>query len=300
MSRYLLFVIVALSACRPPESDAGLDAGAETDAGPDYPDPRTDLVPPVGSDSTLDIATWNIENYPATPSTPAVVADLIASMDLDLVAVQEIASVEAFDELVARLPDHEGVLSTHAYSNGTYQKVGFIYRADRLTLSEPTLLFADMGYEFPRPPLQVVATAGDLDFVLVTLHLKAGRDFEDRDRREAAMIALADHLAAAGDPDVIALGDFNEVVTTGDGLAVFDPFLADPSGWQLHTEALAADGKFSFVPGQVILDHVLTSPSLADELTAPQQVIPPLHVQLVNYESGVSDHLPVVVSAPIF
>lgn len=305
MSPYppLLAALAALTwGCGNPRSAGEADAGPELD-GASYPEPRTDLVPRVGSDAALDVATWNIENFPRDAATPALVADLIASMDLDLIAVQEIASVEAFDELVARLPDHEGALSTHTYADGTFQKVGFIYRAGLVTVSPPQLLFTDMGYEFPRPPMQVVATADDgvhpvVDFVLVTVHLKAGRGFEDRDRREAAMVLLANHLAAAADQDIVALGDFNEVVTTSEGLAIFDPFLTGT--YELQTDDLAAEGKFSFVPSHAILDHVITSAALAGELAGGDTQIPPLHVQLINYEQSVSDHLPVVVSMPIF
>src|SRR5690606_42157527 len=104
-------------------TDAG---GAGGDAASDaawYEPPRTDLVAPVGSGATVDIATWNIENFPADESTPSLVADLVASLDLDLIAVQEITSVVAFNELVARLPDHGGLLSSHTYGDDTYQKV---------------------------------------------------------------------------------------------------------------------------------------------------------------------------------
>ena len=102
-----------LCACRS-SSSSGPDAAApEADSGSDYPPARTDVVPSVGSSSTLDLATWNLENFPGFSSTPQDVADLIASLGLDLVAVQEIQSIAAVDELVARLPGYGGILSAH-------------------------------------------------------------------------------------------------------------------------------------------------------------------------------------------
>ena len=62
-------LVLALVGCRQ-GGDGGEapDAGGheEADAGDTgYPPPRDDLVAPVGTAGSLDIATWNIENFPA-------------------------------------------------------------------------------------------------------------------------------------------------------------------------------------------------------------------------------------------
>src|SRR5262245_47611002 len=36
-----------------------------------YPPPRSGVVPPIGGPDTLEIATWNIENFPASAATPS-------------------------------------------------------------------------------------------------------------------------------------------------------------------------------------------------------------------------------------
>ena len=41
---------------------------ADGDTG--YPTPRSDLVPAVGTAGALDVACWNIENFPRTADTP--------------------------------------------------------------------------------------------------------------------------------------------------------------------------------------------------------------------------------------
>ena len=64
----------------------------------------------------------------------------------------EIEDETAFEELVTRLPHHEGLLSSHTYGDGTYQKVGYIYRSDLLSLTGGALLFQNQGFDFPRPP----------------------------------------------------------------------------------------------------------------------------------------------------
>src|SRR3954464_7479758 len=73
---------------------------------------RDDLVPAVGTATTLDIACWNLREFPAMPTTPRVVGDLIASLALDIVAVEEIADRAAFESIVARLPGWEARMPT--------------------------------------------------------------------------------------------------------------------------------------------------------------------------------------------
>jgi endonuclease/exonuclease/phosphatase family metal-dependent hydrolase len=299
----LLVAVLVLVACGDPAAEAP-DAAITYDSGPQYPPPRTDVVPSVGSDGSIDIATWNIENFPKAGNTAEHVANLIASLDLDLVALQEIEDTDAFNELVARLPEHGGVLSTHTYGNGTYQKLGFLYRRELLSVTGQKLLLTSYGYNLPRPPLQITVTvdSAGVDFTVIVVHLKAGFDTEDRERREAATVLLEDHVAdqvaGAGDSDVIVLGDFNEIVTSAGGRAVLSPWLDAPSAYEVHTEDLANGGGFTFVPSQVILDHVVTTASLDDELAGGAVIIPRLDVQFLGYEQSVSDHLPVVVSMP--
>lgn len=273
-----------------------------------YPAPRDDLVPSVGTPGAVDIATWNIENFPKDIATPRLTADLIESMDLDLVVMQEVEDIDGFNQLVARLPDRDSVLSTHTYGNGTYQKIGFIYRTDSITLSDERLLFTSNGYEFPRPPIQVTVTVDDgvhpvVDFLLIGVHLKAGLDFEDRERREAAVVALEGYVrnqVETGDEDeIIIAGDFNEVLTTSAGQAVMSPWLDAPDSYDMRTSDLATAGEVSFIPSFVILDHLVTTAGLSAEIGAGQTVIPHLHQEMPGYEVDISDHLPVVLSIPI-
>lgn len=317
-SSFALLLPLALTlACAPiePSPDAGggpSDAGGSLeDAGPPdtgYPAPRSDLVERVGSDTALDMATWNIENFPAQASTPSLVADLVTSLDLDLVAVEEIADTEAFNELVARLPRHHGIYSSHTYSSGEYQKVGFLYREDLLTPSDVRLLFPGSGGPFPRPPLQATFTLDDgvhapVDLIVIALHLKAGRANEDAQRRSEALVLLESHVRdlvdGPADDEVLILGDFNEVLDEAGGRAVFSPFLNAPQRYRVHTDALAQQGAETFLPAQIMLDHIVTTVALDDEIAGRVPVIPRLDGQMAGYETLVSDHLPVVISLPV-
>jgi endonuclease/exonuclease/phosphatase family metal-dependent hydrolase len=308
MRRLTVVVLLAgcLAACGSSDPVAG-DPDARIAVPTDgYPAPRGDLVGRVGTPGAIDIAAWNVENFPKSSGTTALLADLITSLDLDLVAMQEVESIESWNELVARLPDHDGILSSHTYGNGSYQKVGFIYRRDLLSLTTPALLFDANGYEFPRPPLRVHVTvtgaSPQVELTVITLHLKAGTGFEDRSRRTDAVQMLEAYVRQAVDnagEQVLMLGDFNEVLTTSAGMSVMAPFLDATSRYKIRTLNLANSGQTSFIPSGAILDHVITTSNLDDEMGTGSTVIPRVDYELTSYESVISDHLPVVSAMPV-
>jgi endonuclease/exonuclease/phosphatase family metal-dependent hydrolase len=298
----LALALAIVAGCIVDDRDPGSDAGPEPpDTG--FPEPRTDLFPPIGDETTLDVATWNIENFPASRSTPETVADFVASMDLDLLAVQEITDEAAWEELLDRLPDHDGVLSNHSYSDGSFQRVGFVYKESVLEVSDVTVLFSGSGFEFPRPPVSATFTAvdRDFDFTAITVHLKAGGGFEDRERRTEAVIRLESHIRSLvdglADDDVILLGDFNDVLTEASGREVFAPLLNSPARYSVLSEDIPASTA-SFIPSSRTLDHIIVTASLNDEVAGRDAEVAELDRAIGSFEATVSDHLPVVLSFP--
>ena len=59
--------------------------------------------PEIGSDETLDIITWNIENFPKNNQTENYVIQIINDINVDIIALQEIQDQNAFDNLVDNL-----------------------------------------------------------------------------------------------------------------------------------------------------------------------------------------------------
>jgi endonuclease/exonuclease/phosphatase family metal-dependent hydrolase len=278
---------------------------AVPDADPRYPyrPPRTDLVDAIGSDTTLEITTWNLENFPAVGTTPETVADLIASLDLDVIVVEEIANVLAWDELVSRLRDHDGLLSTHEYTPTSYQKIGVIYRTSLVTAAPFTLLFAQDGWAFPRPALSVVVTIDGASIELVGVHLKAGVGTDDTERRRLAIAQIDTHLRAqvdaGGEDEVVLLGDYNEVLTDAGGQAVLAPLLTAPERYTVRTGPAATAGEISYLGfGGKLIDHITTTAALDARWPGARVEVPRLDFMTVSYQSLVSDHLPVVLVVP--
>ena len=303
----LLIISCILSACPmgatrsddlTPEKTPAIDGGT---AQPIWPPAQTDVAARLGSATTLDAATWNLENFPKTSQSAEVAADLIASIDLDLVGVQEIASVAAFEELLGRLPYHDGALSPHTYADGSYQKVGFIWRQDLLAASGVQNIFYGSFDAFPRPPLLAKFTRLDgehpSEFWSVTLHLKAGGAQEERDRRTLGVEKLYgytnDLLEAEENAFVLLLGDFNERLDSNYGTEVFEPYLNDTANYSFLTSGLA-NGTFSHIWGRSLIDHIIVSRNFLDNNATVEVAVPRLDQELTTYTALISDHLPVI------
>ena len=266
-----------------------------------YPTPLTDVVNRVGGPNTIDVATWNLENFPMTSQTPEQVANIIASLDLDLLGVQEISDVDAFEELLARLPYHDGFLSSHTYVDGAYQKVGFIWRTDVLKATNLQLIFNGSFNAFPRPPLLAKFTTLEETniehFWAITVHLKAGTSYEERDRRIEGVQKLHtyanDLIAAEENAHVILLGDFNERLDSNYGEIVFEPFLDNSADYSFLTAGLHT-GAFSYIWSSSLIDHMIVTTTFMDNNNTLEIMIPRLEQELDNYTTMISDHLPVV------
>ncbi len=267
---------------------------------------RTDVVDAVGAPDSLDIATWNIQNFPSQSSTPQFVADLIASMALDFVAVQEIGDVQAFDALMKRLPGFKSVLSSHRYRDGSFQKLGVIYRASLLDVHSPTLLFR-RDYDFPRPPLLVSVRTDRgisprVDFLAINVHLKAGQRSRDFGRRKRAAEKLERYMRrqvdGPGEDDIVLLGDINQTLAEFDG-QVLAPFVERSRRYTVRTRRLFRARRKSHLYTRRLIDHIITTSSFREEIQDGETVIPKLNEDVANYLERVSDHLPVVIRIPL-
>jgi len=200
----------------------------------------------------------------------------------------------AIADLVNRL-DAASAPGTWAYVDpdaalgGTYVagddaiKVGLIYRPGRVTPVPGTTLVDQRPDVFERHPLsQTFATADGQRVSVVVNHFKskgcdgaAGADLDQGDgqgcwnaRRTAQAQELASWIGgtvvpAAGDPDVLVIGDLNSY-------AKEDPILAlEAAGYVNLVEAYGGPDAYSYVfDGQWgYLDHALASPSLRTQVT---------------------------------
>jgi endonuclease/exonuclease/phosphatase family metal-dependent hydrolase len=105
-------------------------------------------------------------------------------------------------------------------------------------------------------------------------------------------------LAVGGAVAGLVIGDFNEA--SGDPRAdeVFAPFLSHPDAYAHLTWPLAQAGTFTFLPAEIMLDHVVATTVMVDAIGAAVPEVPRLDQEVADYATQVSDHLPVVLRLP--
>lgn len=132
-------------------------------------------MPKVGP-STLEVMTWNIKKFPANHKTLCQVSSIIKSLNTDVIAVQEIDSIEAFEALIA---ETEGWSGIHYNVRGGIE-MGYLYKnSEIVTFTDLDIIFPDNRSEFPREPAvaQFTHIAG-MEVILINIHLKCCDDGE--------------------------------------------------------------------------------------------------------------------------
>ena len=263
----------------------------------------------LGSEATLDIATWNIEWFGSSSNGPSDdtmqvqnVADIINGSGVDIWAVQEISQPDRFNDLLALLPDYwEGTLAT----DSGQQRIGYVWDTRTLGLRQATHILQTFDYEFAgRPPLKAEfnVTLTDTAFVatFINVHMKAFGDQTSYGRRVEAAKRIKNHIdfTSLSSEPVFFLGDFNDqmIASTYNGEASpYVPFLDDADDYAVLTLPLEQAGGSTHQSGS-FLDHIVASNEAGDMwLRASTRVM--THLVAVNsFYARTSDHLPVMAS----
>lgn len=248
---------------------------------------------PIGKQEYLEMATWNIEWFPKSGSkTINNVKNIIRHAAIDLYAVQEIASISAFNTLLDSLPGWSGVLSSDTYSSGSYQKTGIIYNSNLISISSVKNIFEHDNYPFPRPPLYAYVEIRDMtgvkyDFNLIVLHLKAFGDSQSENRRREAIIKLekfvSDEIKNGADKDFVIMGDWNDRVSDTGNSNVFKPFLDKSTEYDFISKNLTT-----------AIDHIMIAKDSFAEYGEGESNKMDLISDYPDYFQNVSDHLPIL------
>jgi len=270
------------------------------DPDPD-PDPSTD-VPVTGdyaeclnvlSDSTLDVVTWNIEQFSSSNTNTATVTDIIKVMDADIIGVQEISSITDFNAMVAAIDGWEAVIVNLSGGLNT----GYLYKSSEITLNGSlTTIYNDNSSAFPRPPVVGTFThVSGLQFTIMNLHLKCcgGADNENRRREASELLKLYidQNLSTVA---VLVVGDYNDELQDVGSSNVFKVFIDDPNNYLFADMAIAngTDANWSFPGWPSHLDHILMTNELFDRWESTSTL--KLDDCRDSYEAAVSDHRPVM------
>jgi endonuclease/exonuclease/phosphatase family metal-dependent hydrolase len=260
----------------------------------------------VGRDDAFEAVTWNLHNFAEDAGRDEVTlaAQAIAAMGCDLVAIQEIAEDDRFDQLLVELPDWSG----YQAMSDRYQNLGFVWLDSTVTvvsIGEIRPDIEDAWRPFPRWPLVVEVLWQGRPLALINNHYKAFGDADSQERRRLASEILEAHIATAyAGQAVILLGDLNDHLDDPEDSNVFLPFLTRPEQYRFADMAVALGppAGWSWGPGSSHLDHILVTAPLFAALEADGSACYTVRLDQAlpsgQFRDDLSDHAPVVVLLP--
>ena len=244
------------------------------------------------TNTTLDIVTWNIENFSRSNTNMDEVVEIISSMDADIIGLQEIASITDFNSLVDSIDGWEGVIANLGGLN-----TGYLYKTSEISInSEIFTIYGDNSSAFPRPPVVgVFSHVSGTEFTIINLHLKCCGGIDNEDRRREASSLLKTYIdESLVHVPVLVVGDYNDLIDEPEVTNVFQVFINDSLNYQFTDMDIAKgnEGNWSYPGWPSHLDHILMTDELFSRWQSTSTIL--LDDCLSSYDAIVSDHRPVL------
>ncbi|MBV8781209.1 MAG: endonuclease/exonuclease/phosphatase family protein [Phycisphaerae bacterium] len=215
---------------------------------------------PAIAGPTVRIATWNMHVFAPRPAIRLdTIASIIRSSKFDVVAMQEIReNGEEVDALLGQL-NASWHRSPFSAITGNHERFVFIFNTDHVQEIGPAhSIDLSVAHQFSRTPYEDTFQSGPFTFKLITCHLYYGEGSAGHQRRAHETQLLAayanDEVLVRRVPDVIVLGDFNEMNGVEGNLHFFRDL-----GW----ETLNADP--TNLHGSEIYDNLLIDPKVMSQ-----------------------------------
>jgi endonuclease/exonuclease/phosphatase family metal-dependent hydrolase len=267
-----------------------------------------------GTDTTLEVVTWNIEWFPKNGQTTVYnVANIIEALDVDIIAFQEIDNKTSFGQMIANLGDWDVY-----FMYGEYQSLAYIYKTSTVELLDIYEIYTqeDHRREFPRPPLVAEFVFKGVNFIVINNHLKCCGDgemnlfnaWDEETRRYDACVKLHEYIDSEyPDERVILLGDLNDILTDPAEHNVFKAFYDRPYKYLFADQQIAegSNNGWSYPGWPSHLDHLLITDELFYIFWDPQTEVKTIKLDEIytdgmsEYDAKVSDHLPVGIKFPV-
>jgi endonuclease/exonuclease/phosphatase family metal-dependent hydrolase len=269
----------------------------------------------------LTFATYNIRNFDHDPrsgveTNKPELAKILGSFNFDLLAIEEVVARDAFETFFTDNFPKLRYKLTDCGGRG-HQKLGFIYNPARLKLvsfiEEPRIAVNSDCHSGIRPgAFAIFETKSKVQFLAISLHLKAGGMQENDDMRYTQIMVLHDILKEyriKGINSFVIMGDLNttDFIKRAKNYTRFAEFVkandlidsAESMACTSYWSGGVSDGK----EHSSILDHVLVSKNLLPKTKAPKIEVhshcakvacaaTPAQNLGESYR-GVSDHCPV-------
>lgn len=263
-----------------------------------------------GTDSTLEVITWNLENFPKEDQTTMdYVSQIVSALDADIFALQEIYEPGMFNQMVENTEGYSGFIAP-----GNYTDLAFIYKSSSVEINDIYEIYTTSAYwaPFPRPPLVIDFNFRGNNFIVINNHLKCcgdgvmdpGDPEDEETRRFRANNLIKQYIDEFfSDKRVFIVGDMNDEITDEASNNVFRIMLEDPENYRYADQAIANgnSNNWSYPTWPSHLDHIAITNDLFPAFENEGSGIQVLKIEesipggWSTYDDNISDHRPVAI-----
>lgn len=260
-----------------------------------------------GTDSTFEVMTWNIEQFPKNgQSTVDSVKKILTELDVDVYAIQEPDDTAMLGQMAREM------IGYNYYINyGQYGNLAYIYK-NSINISDIYEIYSSREGILPRAPLVMKMSYSEKDYVIINNHYKCcgdgvlnhdNYDDEEKRRYEASVWVKKYVDQTLPDKQVMIVGDLNDELTDDSVNNVFQPFLDDSTNYKFADMDIAGTSAayWSYPSYPSHIDHILITNELFDEFEDNSTVTKTIRIDdyynggFSSYDNNVSDHRPVAI-----
>lgn len=259
-----------------------------------------------GTDSTLEVLTWNIEWFPKNGTTTKnLVRDILIKLNVDVIAIQEVDDLSVFEDLLSEMPGYGFDWETSYFAG-----LAYIYNPNTIELIDYREIYTSSQYwnAFPRSPKILEFKYKGNPVIVINNHWKCCgdgflnvNDTGDEENRRLMAANLLKYYIDENYPDtrVILTGDLNDILTDDSTNNVFRHFLSDPD-YRFADQEIAEgpSNGWSYPSWPSHLDHFLINAPVFDDFNHEASECKVIRIEEYfsswsAYDSNVSDHRPV-------
>jgi len=166
--------------------------------------------------TTADIVAWNLAGFNPIPQAKIPrFAQAIVDLDPEVIALVEVNRDSVASEVAAEVNEFGTCYRRKILDQTATQNIAVLHKCG-VEVSNPRLIAgSDDGNSHLRRALAVDVRVGEFDFILIAVHMKAGRGTTDRqvrDRQAQAIATFIQNSTTAGpERDVLVVGDYNMI-----------------------------------------------------------------------------------------
>lgn len=255
------------------------------------------------SHSTARIAAWNLAGFGGIPEDRLKTqVEGLALLDAEVVALVEVNPITAIETLKEGLKKKKIDYESTILKQSNNLHIGVLHKTGVSATNPRFIDNSDLGLPSRRKALVVDMKVGNFDFMLIVVHLKAGRGSDDQQLRDKQAKVIGEFITkqrAGSREDILLMGDFNMI--PGQDASNFhhlggEDLMDFVSSWDLQERYshLLKKGRAN------LLDGFAISRTYSTEYIRGSLRIFPMHWSMdigrEEFRKTVSDHLPFVAS----